>query len=337
MSHPARPDSGLLSRITQAPVLESALDASVNFVNRGEYPGAIEARYVRRDTDEVIIYLSSQTGCAKACRFCHLTQSGQTQGVDLSVEDYVAQAEQVLSHYDQLLTAGQPAAKTANFNFMARGEVFANQAVLSEGDRLLEALAACAVRRRLLPRFKFSTIMPAEMNGRQLAWLFPAHAPDIYYSLYSVDPAWRRRWMPKALGAEQALGMLADYQQVTRKMPVIHFALIEGENDSPQQMQAIADAIETAGLRCDINLVRYNPFSDRQGREPAQEVIAACAQTLAARLAGCRVQIVGRVGHDVKASCGMFVAGRGARKTQQLLNITPLASTASQFVGFGSA
>jgi len=329
-------EGDLPASLTEAGVLRSEMDDSVNFVDRGEYPGAIEARYVRRDDDEVIVYLSSQTGCAKACRFCHLTQSGQTDGRDVTVQEYLTQAKTVLRHYDATVRDGGPAASTANFNFMARGEVFANQAVLTDAGRLFDQLAEQAALRGLLPRFKLSTIMPRELDGGQLARLFPRHAPDIYYSLYSLDEAWRRRWMPKALPAEQGMRMLTQYAKVTRKIPVIHFALIAGENDQPQHMQALIDAVGEHGLRCDINLVRYNPFSERQGAPSSDQVMDACARQLADALPGVRVQIVGRVGHDVKASCGMFVVGRNTKKPQGLVELPVLSSSPSVFHGHGA-
>ena len=330
-------EGDMLTRLTEASVLRSELDDSVNFITRGDYPGAIEARYVRRDPDEVIVYLSSQTGCAKACRFCHLTQSGQTDGRDVTINEYLTQAKTVLEHYDQLVEEGGPAARTVNFNFMARGEVFANRAFLDGSSfKLLDALASLGLQRRLLPRFKLSTIMPRELDGRSLAELFPRLMPDIYYSLYSVDERWRRRWMPKALPAQHGLGMLADYAKVTRKIPVIHFALIAGENDQPQHMDAIAEAIGACGLRCDINLVRYNPFSDRQGAASNDQVMDRCARQLAEALPGCRVQIVGRVGYDVKASCGMFVAGRNTKKPRQLAQLPLLPTSPSVIHGHGA-
>lgn len=312
-------------------VLHSSLDSSVNFVTEGEFPGAIEARYVRRDMDEVIVYLSSQTGCAKACRFCHLTQSGQTKGIQVTLDDYLRQARQVLDHYRALTSGGQPPAQLCNFNFMSRGEVLANQEIISHGGEVLHQLSALATEAGLVPRFKLSSILPREMEGVRLSSLFGGYNPDLYYSLYSVDESWRRRWLPKALPAVQGLEMLACYAQDTRTIPVIHFALIRDENDRPEQMRAMAEQIRSVGLRADINLVRYNPFSSAQGRESSEETMRTCAELLASELPLARVQLVGRVGHDVKASCGMFVSGRGSRRES---SEAVLPSTPSAFTGF---
>jgi len=286
-------------------VLNSCLDQSVNFIWEQD-KGMFEARYVRRQEDYFIVYLSSQSGCNKACRFCHLTQTGQTQSVDATLADYFQQADTVLEHYDQ-----QPSARIVHYNFMSRGEVFANQYLLSgQGDQLISGLAEKATSRGLIPRMKFSTIMPKELEEFQLVELFPSFNPDIYYSLYSMDPAFRRRWLPKALAAENALEKLVDYQQTTRKIPVLHWAFIEGENDDEQTITDICQAVNKAGLKVDFNIVRYNPYSDKQGQEPPVEVLEKAAMIMAESVPGAEVKIVGRVGFDVKASCGMFVGGK---------------------------
>jgi 23S rRNA (adenine2503-C2)-methyltransferase len=285
--------------------LVSAADSSVNFVGRlpGQ-PGFTEARYVRRRDNEVIVYLSCQTGCRQACRFCHLTQTGQTQYVDVTVDGLLAQARTVLEHYDRQLPASM-----VNFNFMARGEVFASPHVLADGDRLCFELGQLAADRGLVARCKFSTIMPqATMADRRLTDVFRIATPDIYLSLYSMRPEFRRRWLPKALDPQAALRQLADWQQITRKIPVIHWALIADENDSALDAQLIADAVNDVKLHCDVNLVRYNSANDRTGSEPSADITDRYARALAGMLDAGEVRVVDRVGYDVKASCGMFVS-----------------------------
>ncbi|WP_217925082.1 hypothetical protein [Miltoncostaea oceani] len=291
--------------------LDSDLDESVNWVtDLGGADGMIETRYVRRRDDYLICYLSSQGGCGRGCRMCALTASRQTRGIDMTVPQIIAQARTVLDHYDGLVADGCPVAQTIHFNFMSRGEVLANPLIRDGADEMLWALTQMSRERGLMPSFKLSTIMPRAMADEDLNRIFGGIPVDFYYSLYSTDPGFRRRWLPDALDHEEALAKLVRYQAASRKVPVIHWAYIEGENDSVADTQAIVAAVNAAGLRCDVNIVRYNPFSAEQGREPALEVIERNAAILAAGIPGARVQIVGRVGFDVKASCGMFVGGR---------------------------
>lgn len=282
----------------------------MNLLSEGPGGGLVEARYVRRRPDYAIVYLSSQTGCVQTCRFCFLTQSGEGRGVeDVDLDGFIAQADSVLAHYDTQLPA-----EVLHFNLMARGEALANAHLLADGDALVAALTERARARGLVARIKVSTIMPATMADRELIDVFPTGQPDIYYSLYSVDPGFRRRWLPRALPAAQALDKLVRWQERTRKIPVIHWALIAGENDSVGQIEDICSAVRDSGLRADVNLVRYNPFSPALGHEPDEATIRRVAQQLADGIPGSRVKVVGRVGFDVKASCGMFVPGPRATR-----------------------
>lgn len=286
--------------------LESIIDPSVNFIAKGDFPGSVEARYVRRSDRYVVVYLSSQTGCDKACRMCHLTQTGQTSFVQVDLAGYLQQARTVLSHYDR-----QRPAEQVHFNFMSRGEALANPVLLDRGDVLLSELGRLAVERDLDPRFLVSTIMPHEMRDRELHKMFPVTTPDLYYSIYSVNPEFRRRWLPRSLPVDESLGKLLRYQQSAQKLVRLHWAFIEDpkgvSNTSESEVDGIIQAVKKVGLRVSVNIVRYNPFSPKQGTEPSEEVIMARVEQLRAGLPEATVKVVQKVGFDVKASCGMFV------------------------------
>lgn len=282
--------------------LFSKEDASVNFITPAQV-GVFEARYVRREDKYLAIYLSTQSGCRQACRFCHLTATGQTDLVDATSTDVVRQADQVFSHYDNLLSAR---AKIAHYNFMARGEPLESTAILLDNMELFSRLAERALKRGLRPKFLVSTILPNSLTT-PLEDVFPLYHPEIYYSIYSTDPEFRKRWLPKAMPVERALQMLQSWQRNTGKIPKIHYALIEGENDSKADTDLICDAIEDANLICNFNLVRYNPYSGRHGKEPAIEVVRERMHQLKERFPMSRVKMIDRVGFDVKASCGMFI------------------------------
>src|SRR3954468_7708240 len=114
--------------------MRSDIDASINW-GRRDGRGPTEARFVRRRRDTVVIYLSSQTGCRQACRMCHLTATGQTASRDVTLDEYVAQAEVVLGHY-----RGVEPATVAHFNFMARGEPLLNPVLVEHAGELLDRL-----------------------------------------------------------------------------------------------------------------------------------------------------------------------------------------------------
>lgn len=284
--------------------LVSAEDKSRNFVQHTADGGAIECRFVRREDRYFIAYLSSHTGCRQACRFCHLTATGQTMMTPVDLAGFEAQAARVLEYYDQALTAGEPAAERVNFNFMARGEALLNPTVLKDWPLLQARLCAIAAARGLKAIFNLSTILPLESAEADLTAI-GGSGVAIYYSLYSLDPSFRRRWLPRAQDPIAGLARLAAWQQATGCDVAMHWALIDGENDGLEKARAIGAAVRAAGLRTKFNLVRYNPYSPSQGRESAR--VEEYFEVLAAELSSPESRIVPRVGFDVKASCGMFV------------------------------
>ena len=280
---------------------ESSLDASVNWVRPTDI-GQLEARYVRRTDDYCVVYLSSQTGCVQACRMCHLTATGQTKHRNATLEEFLEQATVVLEHYDK-----SPKARTVHYNFMARGEALANPVITENSEELFDELWKMARARDLHARFLVSTILPKTSAHLDIRDVFSRYQPEIYYSLYSTDEAFRRRWLPKAQPVEDALDRLVAWQRHSYKIVKIHYAFIEGQNDSADDVNAVCDAIEARGLSVHVNIVRYNPPSPRHGSEPADEVLERNAGIFRARLPNARVRVIGRVGFDVHASCGMFV------------------------------
>lgn len=283
-------------------IKKSKEDASVNFVRTGDFPGFEEARYVRRTKDYFIAYLSSQTGCKMACRMCHLTATGQTDLVDVSVENIILQAGTVLQWYDQL----NDPARIVHFSFMARGDVFASQVIREQGHEVIMKLSSLARDRKLLPRFMFSTIMPQDIQNIKLEDIFPVIQPNIYYSIYSTNPDFKRRWMPKAMPVKNALNILTSYQRVTNKIIKLHWPFIKNQNDSSEDVNGIIDAVKESKLRIDINIVRYNPYSTAHGEESNLEQIMMNVKLLEQAFPESRIKVVDRVGVDVKASCGTF-------------------------------
>ena len=282
----------------------SKQDASVNW-DRAADIGRLEARYVRRCPDYFVVYLSSQTGCMQACRMCHLTATGQTRIRDATLDEMLEQAATVLNYYRRQSSP----ARIVHFNFMARGEPLTNRALVADGDELLGQLSQRAVAMGLRPRHLISTIYPRDFQKR-LDDVFVTHHPDLHYSIYSMNPRFRRRWLPKALPAEAALDRLTQWQRSSQKIVSLHHAYIAGENDTEVDVHQICDAVEERGLQVNINIVRYNtPDTSQCGVESEEAIIQRNADIYRSRLPQSRVSVIPRVGFDVAASCGMFLGG----------------------------
>lgn len=285
--------------------LVSVIDRSVNFVTEAS-TGYFESRFVSRpDKDYFIVYLSSQSGCAKACRMCHLTATRQVRSVDATIRDFREQAAAVLHHWDSL----QLPHKKVHFNFMARGEPLASDLFISNASAVFGELSDLAASRGLDPKYLVSTIFPKNRSTLSLTHTFRMIQPEIYYSIYSVDPGFRTKWLPQALDPKIVIEKLADWQTVTSKRPKIHFAFIEGENDSPESVRAICDLVNEHRLGVNVNIVRYNPPND-SSKESNEATIQRNAELFRTLLPGSLVQVVPRVGFDVHASCGTFFSGQ---------------------------
>lgn len=295
------------SNLSTPRILHSSQDASVNFVFPHAEGSFMEARFVRREQDYFIIYLSSHNGCQKSCRFCHLTQTGQTDFNEANIEDFAKQSEAVFAYYKSIKDS-QGVALRVNFNWMARGEALANSLMLKDSPAIFARLRDIIGDEPLGINFNLSTIMPEEVRDVDLAQAFPDAAVRFYYSLYSVNPEFRKRWIPKALEPQLALKKLADWQEKTGGDVALHWALIKGENDRQEDVDAVLSMVKESGLKTRFNLVRYNPFSSRQGEEPVEEVLQERFAEMATSMVAARSRIVPRVGFDVAASCGMFVS-----------------------------
>jgi 23S rRNA (adenine2503-C2)-methyltransferase len=287
-------------------ILTSEIDRSINFV----FDNKMESRFVQRDNDYFIVYLSSHTGCDKACRFCHLTQSGQTDMISINKDEFIQQAKYVLQHYQENGEHKDELNKI-HYNFMARGEFFSNDYILNNAQDILDSiknLQEDIIGSDIKTVFNVSTILPLEVDVLKLRnILTPNDENYLYYSLYHIDNEKRKKWLPKSLNVNRAFEKLSEYKNDGGNI-YFHHCFIEGFNDSLQDVYVMCDKIVKSGLNINskFNLVRYNPYSEKQGKESHEDVIMRNMEVISSIFTE-KSRIVPRVGFDVKASCGMFV------------------------------
>ena len=284
-------------------VHKSEQDASVNFVQSAFDGGMWECRFVQRDPSYAIAYVSSHSGCRHACRFCHLTQTGQTMFTPSTIPQLIEQLDRVLEHVDSGIVPPH-----LNINFMARGEALSNPLLVKDFGKFAQHAQDQTQRRGMSVRYNISTIFPLDSEGVDLVKAFGEHPVTFYWSLYALDARFRKRWLPRAQDPFVVADRLRAWQEATGREIVFHWAFIEGENDSIAQVQEVRTWIEEQGLFGRFNLVRYNSHNARTGKEPDEDVLRSLFDEIvpAMKIGGSR--IVPRVGFDVAASCGMFIS-----------------------------
>ena len=283
-------------------------DASVNHVVATKDGGMLECRFVQRKENYFIIYVSSHTGCNHSCRFCHLTATRQTMMSPASFEDYLSQVKKVLQTYEERKQNGLKPVSKVHVNFMSRGEALSNPTLVEQGVALFNKMEEIihSVEPEAEVHFLVSSIIPKDFSG-DLSVILNHPRAYLYYSLYSLDPSFRKRWLPKAMNPYEALELSKRYQQQTGQRVVLHWAMIEGQNDSEAQVQDIINEVQGLDLKVKFNLVRYNPHDSRHGQETSEKKLQQLFSMLKEAFGDSESRIVPRVGFDVKASCGMFV------------------------------
>lgn len=296
----------------QPVVLYSKTDPSINIIT----PEGFETRYVCRDDgNEVIIYLSSFNGCDQACRMCWLTQQGQTSMEPATAQDFVNQARMSIQAYlDNRPEGVDP--EVIHFNWMARGEPLLNDAIMKNWPTVSAGLIAL-VEEMLdgLPiKFKISTVFPdLKTYSDDLAHIpitglkklpFTVNKPEIYYSLYSINPTFRKNWLPKAEDYREAMRLLSDYKTSGGEVR-IHSAFIKLHNDDLLDLKHMLTELEHYGLKGKFNIVRFNSIDETKYQEIPESDLVWIENYIRSR--GWNVQTIGRVGQGVFASCGQFV------------------------------
>lgn len=298
--------------MTDYQILESPTDRSINVVVPVTKGGYFETRSVQRDRDTLIIYLSSMSGCDRACRFCHLTQTGQTSMNPLRLRDYVDNAKVIFGILEK--KGNLEDVEKVHFNFMARGDALSNPHFVQDYNVLFSSLRNLSQRfiPDVYPKFKISTIFPTEISNLDGPVdlkkfvddvLKDPHDVEFYYSLYSLDQNFRKRWIPKALDPEMVGAAFHGRESGLR----IHHALISEENTSTADVVEIGDWLERHKIRTRMNVVRYNSFSDACGVEASDETIETYLQMMRDDPRIQDTQVIPRVCTTVKAACGLFV------------------------------
>ncbi len=235
------------------------------------------------------ICVSSQVGCAMACRFCETGRMGRL--ADLSGAEIAGQVE-----FARTALGWAP----THVVFMGMGEPLDNVASVCDALRILtdskgfgmahDRLTVCTVGR---------------IDGLARLRALGLRRLNLAVSLNAADDALRSRLMPvnKQIPLAELQAALVAWRPRRNACLGIHWCLMPGINDAPADAAAVAAFCAPLG-RCMVHVIPYNPGSRPLTRAPSDEEVAAFVGWL--RDAGLSVRRRVTKGRAVMAACGQL-------------------------------
>ena len=239
--------------------------------------------------------LSSQVGCAMQCRFCASGVGGFQR--NLSAGEIVEQA----LHVQRLIRAngesGSDAERLTNIVIMGAGEPLANYAETMCAVRILNATWGLGIGAR---KITISTVgLPKQI--RRLAE--EDLQLNLALSLHAANDNLRRELIPRGHPSiAELLSACAYYFDRTGREITLEYVLLAGVNDDADQAQRLAQLAKR--LRCNVNLLRYNPAEGLPYGRPSSATARDFQQRL--RSLGVNAHIRRSRGADIDAACGQL-------------------------------
>jgi len=239
--------------------------------------------------NRVTLCLSSQAGCALACRFCATGDFGFRR--QLSVAEIVAQYRDA-----ELVSRDMFGRGIANVVYMGMGEPMANLEAVLGSLSILHAGFGFGARRitvstvGLIPGIQALAARPEPFR---LA--VSLHAPE-HELRQMLVPSEKRYPLPDLFHALRA------YQEDKGRRVTFEYTLIDRVNDSTELASGLADLLH--GLDSFVNLIPYNPIPGRDWRPSSSDRIASFVQILDSR--GIEAAVRKPRGRDIAAACGQL-------------------------------
>lgn len=253
-----------------------------------EYPDGecVETVLMRFDNRaNLTACVSSQIGCAVNCSFCATGKRGFIR--NLSYKEII----------EQVLTIQRDTGlKVTNIVFMGQGEPLLNfENVLKAMEIFNENFQIGARRLTVSTSGIVPKIYELAENDMQSTLAISLHAPnhEIRRKIMPIENKYNMFDLKKAL---------KKYVDKTGRRITIEYLLIKDLNDSAESAKELAEYL--ADLKCNINLIPYNPTEQNDYQKPSNNTIQKFKYLL--EHSGKKVTVRLERGADIDAACGQL-------------------------------
>ena len=253
----------------------------------------VETVVLRPETGRTTVCLSSQVGCAAACKFCATGAMGIAKNLTPGeILDQVVQSGELLTRENRRLR---------NLVFMGMGEPFHN-------ERSLFA----AMTQLLSPQYfdwPARRVMVSTVGIPDAMLRFVERFPQVNLavSLHTTNQVQREELIPLARKYSLAniRATLEAINSIQKKPVMIEYLMLAGVNDSLLDAQQLIEFV--AGLRVHVNLIPFNPIASAPNLTSSNRTVRdAFADVI--RKAGYVATIRYSLGNDIEAACGQLAS-----------------------------
>jgi len=257
------------------------------------------------DTPSMTFCLSTQVGCAMACRFCLTGKMGLVR--NLTAGEIVGQVRVLAGALDMRHTR-------FNIVLMGMGEPLHNYDETIKALRILADDQGMAVSPR---RVTLSTVGVLPALERLAS---EPRMPNLAISLHAPTDAIRGQLVPinKKYGVSDIIEACKRFPLKRRSRITFEYVLLAGINDSPDDARRLARLL--SGVKSKINLIPLNAAPGIPFERPSDEVVDWFARILADH--HLTVSVRKSRGRDIRAACGqLIVEGQNKSAGQQLATL----------------
>ncbi len=243
--------------------------------------------------DRATICVSSQVGCAVACRFCLTARLGLQR--NLTTGEIAGQVVAVLDRHG--VEVGRD---RVNLVFMGMGEPFLNYDNFMAAVRLLVNEVGLSPRRMtvstagVVPGIERFAQEPAEVR------------PKLAISLNAPNDSIRSEVMP--INRKWPIEAVVDAVRAVRLRPreriTFEYVLLGGVTDRPEHAREVARLVRRTGLPVKVNLIAWNPGPGIEYATPEADAVENFRRALAGE--GIAVYLRKPRGRDIYAACGQL-------------------------------
>lgn len=250
-----------------------------------------------RGRSRATVCVSTQAGCAMGCVFCATGQQGFVR--NLTAGEILGQ----VLYMARLLR--REGGRVTNLVFMGMGEPLANYEQTIAAIRTLADPDGFGLGQR---HMTLSTVGLVPMIRRLATEELQV---GLAISLHTPDDEQRRRLVPTAKhGVRQILAAARDWSAATGRRFSVEYALIDRDNDTPEQAAALADLL--TDVPCHVNLIPVNPTANAATPRSRRSRVLAFQRTLHER--GINATVRAEKGIDIAAGCGQLKGETDGRR-----------------------